>query len=212
MKLILINTLLILSLLLVTSCEDEIPTDRPTFASNQLSTTDSTTDTTDPDDDDQTLIDIPERPTDVVVINSDYCGCQAGKPITIGNCEAICASKQATSNTNQTLFFSVTLGEEITLDIYEDLAGWCGTEITDPNTGEAVSTAVQCQMEVKNELGTVVDNLAFTPTAGTNNQSIDISNLDADQTYRLTIVETSSGARSKTFQVRRDDDDDTDLR
>lgn len=195
MKVLILLILFTLSQIILISC-DNIPRGRPTF-------TDLETQVAGDDDDDDDLDEVPERPSNAIVIQADHCGCQAGIPITLGNCESICAERQSSSDTLSKLFFNVELTEAITLDIYEDVFGWCQQEIIDPNTGLPVATGVGCVIEVKNQSGTVVDNIAFNPGAGEVDFTVDISTLAEDETYRLTIVETTSDARSTTFQLRK---------
>jgi hypothetical protein len=203
MKNLIANILFIQLLFFAISCEDSVPRDRPTYSTDELLEVTDTDTVTEPE-----LLEIPTRPSGAVIVQSDFCGCQAGKAVTIGNCEATCSSKQASSDASEVLFFNVALTENITLDTYEDLAGWCGREIIDPNTSEAVSTGVECSMEVKNEAGSVVLNIPFGAVAGSNSQKINITGIDADTTYRFTLVESSSGARSTTFQVRKESTND----
>jgi hypothetical protein len=179
------------------SCEETVPRNRPALTTEEVKVV------VDPDET-PNLLEVPKRPDGAVIIQSDFCGCQAGKAITIGNCDAICTSKQNSTDNTETLFFNVALTEEITLNDFEDLSGWCSNTIIDPNTQAPVSNNVECKMEVKNEEGSVIMNIPFEAVPGTNAQSINISGIDADSTYRFTLFENSSAARSTTFQVRKE--------
>lgn len=184
------------------ACEDSIPRDRPTISSDIVSEVGTD------DSDEADLLDIPERPSGAIIIDSNFCGCKNGEPITIGDCASMCSVSQNTTNENETLYFSTSLTEAITLDAYEDFFGWCNKEITDPNTGDPVSTDVRCYMEVKNESGDIVLNQDFEPVAASNSQSVSIAGIDEDATFRLTFVEASSGARSTTIQIRKESEID----
>lgn len=196
MKVLILLTLFTLSQILLISC-DNIPRGRPNFTDLEAQVAGG-----DDDDDDEEL-EIPERPSGAIVVQAEHCGCKSGVAITLGNCEQMCSEKQGSNDSVEKVFFSVELTEAITLDIYEDVYGWCKQEILDPNTNLPVATGVGCVVEVKNQNGDVVDELAFAPGAGQLDFSLDISSLDNDETYRLTIVETTSNARSTTFQVRK---------
>lgn len=192
-KLAIVNFLTISLLLILGGCQD-IGADRPTILQGETNLTDNVLE--------KPPLPIPERPSGAVIFKAGYCGCEAGKPITVGECANICSEKQATSDNSQKLFFSVDLTEEITLDIYQDLFGWCTQQLSDPNTGLPVATAPGCDFELKDEDGNI-ESIPFEPGSGTTNFSLNIAGLDDDLTYRLTLVERTSGARSTTFQLRK---------
>lgn len=143
---------------------------------------------------------IPQRPSGAVIFNSEACGCKDGAPITLGNCAGVCAGKPNTATA--TLYLSTQVTAEIELSDLQNLLGWCTLELIDPNTGSAVAgqTNPSCVLEAKSESGAITT-LNFAPT--TNNEfSVDITSLAEDVTYRLTIIETTSGATSTTKQIR----------
>lgn len=144
---------------------------------------------------------IPTRPDGAIVIQSNICGCKNGVPITVGNCASVCASK-AKSETSF-LHFSVTPSAEVTLSDLRDLFGWCNTELIDPNTGTAVEgqTNPACVLEATDENDSKLS-LNFSPISGSDQVSVDITALSQDMTYRIRIVETTSGASSNTKQMR----------
>lgn len=182
--------------LLFTGCLDESP-NRPTYT---LQNTSSDTDDTDGDTDD---FEIPTRPDGAVYLQSGFCGCKDGEAITVGNCASVCQGKTATV---ETLFVDVKVGEEIDTSSLKDFYGWCTDSITyeDPETGEIVEDGItaSCSVQVKDENGSL-GSLNFEPKAGSNSFSVDITALDYDKTYRLSVVENSSGASSTTIQVRK---------
>lgn len=193
MKVLILLLLFTLSQILIVSC-NEMPRGRPTILDDLAVTTDV---------DENTLLEVPTRPSGAIVVQSNHCGCQNAQPITIGDCDALCAERQSSSDGLAKLFFDVELTEAITLDTFEDVAGWCNTEIIDPNTNEPAALGVGCSLEVKNQAGAVVETIPFDPAQGQVSFSIDITALAEDETFRMTIVEASSGATSTTFQVRR---------
>ena len=141
-----------------------------------------------------------ERPSGAVVIQSDFCGCSQGEPITFGNCEAICDNKP--NDENQTLYFNVELTNEITLDeTFGNVFGWCNAQLPDEN-GEAI-VGTGCVLEIKDENGST-QSIAFEPENNNSTSfSVDIGGLNDNTTYRVTIVEQTSGATSTTFQFRK---------
>lgn len=193
-KKILIPLIFITTLMAFTSCES-VPRDRPTILQDQNNVT-----TVDPDPD----VKVAEitRPSGAVILQPGQCGCQAGEPITLGDCAAVCSNKQASSDNRELLFFDVELTEAITLDTYEDLNGWCTKPLINPDTQEQTELNASCNMEVKDESGSLLT-LDFNPVAGTTSFALDISALADDKTYRLTVVESASAARSTTFQLRK---------
>lgn len=181
--------------MVLTSC-DEAPRDRPTFNYSNLSPTTTGTTTTEPD-----KLAIPIRPDNEINIKSGFCGCHQGKPITLGNCTAFCSGKNVA---DPTLYLEVEPTAAITGR--EDLGSfynWCKKELIDPNTNEAVATGVNCVLQAKDENNNKGQLSITKINAGSNNLEVNISTLDENKTYRIEIVETTSGATSKTFQLRK---------
>lgn len=196
------NTLTILlylvSMLLISSCSEQVPRDRPTFSPFQSEVSSSD----DGEDDTEEVAEqaIPERPSGAVFIKSDACGCLAGEAITYGsNCPALCQQK-GTTVAESTLYFNVDLGPEVELTDLKDFKGWCSTPIINPNTGEAVAGNPACIVEAKDENGNVAS-LNFNPKSSS--ATVNIDSLATDMTYRISVVETTSGARSDTIQIRK---------
>jgi hypothetical protein len=187
--------ILMLSIFGLVSCNDTPPRLRPTISPFQGVATETE------EEEETKELPIPTRPDGAVLIQSGMCGCESGKPITLGNCVPVCNSKP--NNTTPTLYMETKVTAEIELTDLQNLSGWCTKELVDPNTGTTVEggTNPTCVLEAKDENGSI-KNLNFTP-ASNNNFAVDITTLEEDMTYRLTIVETTSGAKSNTMQVRR---------
>lgn len=186
-------SLIFLLAILVASCENA-PRNRPTFSPFQDVTSDFNEDT-----EPETLV-VPQRPDGAVFIQADACGCLQGKAITYGsNCASLCQQK-GTGVTDATLYMNVKVGAEVELTDLRDLQGWCSTPLIDPNTGEAVAGNPACVLEAKDENGSVRQ-INFTPIG--NKATVNITSLSNDMTYRISILETTSGARSDTLQIRK---------
>lgn len=184
------NLFLLLALAAFTACQD-IGADRPTIFERSPSS-----ETIEPE-----VPTAPVRPSGAVIIQPGHCGCQDGEPITVGECAAICDSKP--SSPTPKLYLSVEVTEEISLDIYQDFYGWCYQEISDAE-GNTI-TGAKCQYEIMDEEGNVSYQDVTDVSSSSNNLVVDINDgvfLD-DVTYRVTIIEATSGARSTTFQVRK---------
>lgn len=194
----LLTLLFVLAQMLVfTSC-DEAPRDRPTFNYSKLNN--AGTGTTSTDDEDETKP-IPTRPDGELYIKSGFCGCHLGKPITLGNCTSFCSSKNVP---DETLYVEVEPSAAITgRDDLGSFHSWCTKELVDPNTGEAVATGVGCAIHATDEDGNKGQLTITSMNPGSNKLEINMSTLEENKTYRLKVVETTSGAASKTFQVRK---------
>ncbi|MEX1098881.1 MAG: hypothetical protein WEB87_00560, partial [Bacteriovoracaceae bacterium] len=183
--------------LFLAACE-EAPRERPTFKPFNQKISEPEIDTGE--------FEIPQRPDGDVYLQSGHCGCQDGKPITLGNCVSFCEGK---SGSEPTLYVDVEVGEDIETSHLVDLAGWCGQNMiyTDPETGEVVEDTSlgnpSCEIQVKDENGSLGSLPLNDPAPGQKSLEINILNLDPDKTYRLNVVEVSSGASSNTIQVRK---------
>ncbi len=190
MKLFNLHIIFILLLTTLISCEEGIPRNRPVLgASDNLVTTE-------PEPEPETKEIEPNRPSGAIVLQADHCACTAGKPVSIGDCVNMCNDKSSSSSNNRVLFFNVELTPAITNSDIKDMFGFCNTLPTDDGT------VASCSIEVKNESGNIDFNLALTPGANQTQFSVDVSSLKEDVTYRLTIVENASKARSTTMQLR----------
>ncbi|MFT6630245.1 MAG: hypothetical protein ACJAS4_000179 [Bacteriovoracaceae bacterium] len=183
--------LLLLTSALYIGCEDNIPRDRPTFDISESVSTEV-------EEEDESVIEeeaVPSRPSGAIIIQSNHCACAKGKPISIGNCTNICQEKSSSSDETKKFFFEVDLTPAITETNLLDVFGFC-------NTLDGETSVASCSVEVKDEAGNIDYNLAFAPASGSKSFTLDVGALAEDQTYRLTIVEASSGARSTTVQLR----------
>lgn len=138
------------------------------------------------------LIEI-RRPDEEVFVRKDYCSCLNRKPDILNNCDSFCSNRNSTA---PTLFGSVTLGPEIALNSeLGNLANWCGKEIGDGLTG------VTCFLEAFDGFSTT--RITMEIPANSNTFTANMQALSLNTTYVMRIVEQSSGARSKPFQVIR---------
>jgi hypothetical protein len=190
---------IILASTLFISCEENIPRNRPTFTDADLSAVDTTT-----EPEEKVVENDFSRPSGAIVIQTNHCACSEGKQISIGNCVSICSEKSSSSDSNKKLFFDIELTTAITGNTdFGDIAGFCGTSM------EGQSAVPSCNVEFKDEKGNIkVINLV--PSAGQTSFIIDVVDLAQDQTYRFSIVENTSGARSTTAQLRLSSDVITD--
>ncbi len=158
-----------------------------------------TTTTGSDDDDDDTDSEAEVRPTGAVTFKDGYCGCKAGLPTTYGDCATYCAA----NNTSDELFsasFSVT--EAISLTKFGSVQGWCTTPLLDAE-GNQQSTNASCVMNIKDDNGSETDLPLNTQAANSNSIKVNISSLDYDKTYILTLKEVTSGAKSNSVQIYR---------
>lgn len=143
--------------------------------------------------------DVITRPSGEVFVNRDFCSCLDGKPDIINNCDAFCAGK---TDSTPILFGSVTLGPSISLnEELKDLNGWCKNELTG-----SLQTAPACVMEVWD--GSTFQNININTSSGSNSFTANIANLPLNKTFVAKLKETSSGAVSNEFQIRRIEPDD----
>ncbi len=133
-----------------------------------------------------------KRPNNSIAISS-YCGCKLGQPDILNNCTAVCANR---NDKDPILFGTVIPGPEVLLNAkLGNLSKWCGAEIGDGNTQPS------CVLELQN--GPSIENLKIDIATGSNNFSAVIKDVPLNTTYVATIVEITSQARSKSFNLRR---------
>lgn len=140
------------------------------------------------------------RPTDQIIIKSDFCSCLNGKADIINACDSFCA--QQTSTAQATLYVNTTMGPEIANHPkLGNLYKWCTVEI---------GTAPDCVLELVSNGDTQTP--AIKVTEGSNSFTVNINNVLQDRPYVATILDRNSGARSKSFQIyRRTTDTSTDV-
>lgn len=135
----------------------------------------------------------PIRPSNAITFKSDFCACKDGKPVSFGNCSSFCSGK-GTAGAEQ-LFATFDITADIALNTsFGNVRGWCRNVISDdaPNP--------ECKVEAKDSEGNIIEAPVLTfPT--TNSIVADITSLVQDKTYVLTLIEKSSGARSKPVQI-----------
>ena len=138
------------------------------------------------------------RPTNAIQFKSNVCGCQNTKAITLNNCSQVCAGKN--TNNEELLFGEVVLNESVLLNpSLGSLQNWCSIEIGDGllNPG--------CVAELSDGSGKFT--LPIKEFTGQSSFTIDIKTLALNQTYVLTLKETTSGATSGSVQIRKIDPD-----
>jgi hypothetical protein len=184
---------------LLTSCQDQSPKMSTISHSSSVGNTGGTTGGT------NTGPTTPVRPSDAIFFKSDFCGCNDTKPVTYGNCATFCADK---STGSKGIFYAnFTVTEAISLGGLGNVYGWCTQLLTPPTTGTTTSSSstptvnATCALEAKDDSGNIVSGIAAVPISGTNSITANIDALQFDKTYVLTLVETSSGARSNSIQI-----------
>jgi hypothetical protein len=142
------------------------------------------------------------RPDGAIFIESDVCGCKAGKEVTSNNCAAQCSGR---SDAAATLFGRVTLGPEVALNTIDlgNLFNWCNNEITGSDL-----TSPGCSLELFD--GESTQFLPINIPQGSNTFNVNIESLPEKKVFVATIVETQSGSnvRSNSFQIFKKDPDD----
>lgn len=137
-------------------------------------------------------ISFQERNNEMLILLPNSCVCQNGEPISVGDCSSVCSHLQAPGDLNKTLYFDLAETQSLAESYLKDLDGFCSTETSD--------VTPQCTIEFKDENG----NTGYVPFEPSNDwrQSVNVQHLKANHTYRFTIVEKTSKARSTTAQVR----------
>lgn len=183
-------------IILAVACQDTIP--NRALISKGNSTDDDTTLCTEDESlvtDDLPLCEVEEvvRPTGAIKWKTDFCACKDSTPVSSGNCSSFCSGK----NTNgiEKLFANFTVTEAISLSGLGSVYGWCKTVLPNDEANP------QCVIEARDEAGSV-SQLQVTIAANSNSLTAEIeNNLSYDKTYILTLVETTSGARSDSIQL-----------
>ena len=184
--------LFLLTAVILQGClDDNIPRNRPILEINTDNIDSGDTDV----DPDETEEKADSRPSGAIIIQSGHCACAGNKAVSIGNCESFCSTKSNTETTKK-LYFSVELTEAITLDVFEDVKGFCTTQEDLDKEGKA------CVIEAKNESGAITE-IDFSPAEAQQSFTINIEGvLSEDETYRISIKEKSTGATSTSVQLR----------
>ncbi len=176
--------LFILTSMLVTSCLEAAPRNRPTISPFKAVVDDG-------EDNADKEFEIPTRPDGAVYLQSGGCGCKGGEPITLGNCASVCSTKP---NTDEEIFYlDVKVGEEISTSSFTNLYGWCKNPITyiDPETGNPTtvdgSNQAECAVTFKDEYGSVGQINIDPSDVGADKIRFKISQLQPDKTYRVQL-------------------------
>ncbi len=134
----------------------------------------------------------PTRPDLAISFKADYCACKDGKAVSYGNCASFCSTK-GTGGAEQ-LFANFDVTADISLTGLKNVAGWCNTIIS------ATAANPECVIEAKDSNNNILRAPVITYPSG-NSIVADVTSLAQDETYVLTLVEVSSGARSKPVQI-----------
>lgn len=178
--------LLMMSMILV-SCQDTIPQRGLITPDAAQSTTGGTTGGGSGDEEKS------KRPDGAVKFKLDFCGCKDGKAVIYGNCSSFCSNKN--TNGASVLYANFNVTEEISLNSgLGNLYAWCNTPLPDEESNP------RCQMKAKDVDGTEFP-LDVVGIAGSNSVTVNIDSLGEDKAYVLTLVETSSGAKSDSVQI-----------
>ncbi len=169
------------------SCGDNIPRNRPILSLGET--------TISPPEPEIEIDEGPSRPSGAVIISPDHCVCSAGKAVSIGICDTFCSQKSRSDDPTNYLYFDIELKPDITESSLKDLSGFCNTQ-----NGEAVVRS--CSLEAKNQEGEIEQSFEIKPAPGQTSFRVDVSNLQENITYRISLVENVSQARSTTVQLR----------
>ena len=132
------------------------------------------------------------RPTGALSWKTGYCACKDAVAVSVGNCASVCAGKN--TNAVETLFATFTVTEAISLSGLGSVYGWCKTPLANETANPA------CKIEAKDSSGNTQD-LEVTIAANSNSLTANVENLSYDKTYILTLIETTSGAKSNSVQL-----------
>lgn len=135
------------------------------------------------------------RPSDQVFLQAETCGCQDGKPVTLGDCVGFCQNKR---HDTPILYVFTRVSEALQTDPrFGNLYNWCAKEIDDGETNPS------CYLEARSPNGEVkelvVDDLQERSLAF----QVALTPLALNRTYVITLVESTSGARSNSLNLKR---------
>lgn len=138
------------------------------------------------------------RPSNAILIKSDFCACNGGKQVTYGNCTNFCAS---TSTVQSTFYGSVNVTEDVSLSAFQNLDGWCNKVDfgLEENSGILVDETPSCSLvfEKLDQLGTTYKStIQITGTAKNSFQAILPSQLEDDTTYRTYLLFEGAGSNN----------------
>ncbi len=177
---------------LITSCDDNLA-NRGTIDLTDYSKTSS-------DDEDQVEeeeITTLTRPEGAIIIDAaTSCACADGKSQSVGNCASVCA--EVSTDETSIFYFEFDLTTAITGTYLNDINGFCSTQETDDT-----SDVANCSIEIKDSDGDT-QYISFEPSSGQGSVTIEDFDgyINSGETYRLSIVENVTGAKSTTVQVK----------
>lgn len=134
----------------------------------------------------------PQRPTDDIAINSDFCVCAGGKNLLNNDCNAYCSN---TTETKSTLYANVTIGSEVEMfDGLGNLKNWCNIPI------EGGKNQVECRLLVESESSSLTPmNINFT---GDNSFYVSVDQLMKKIRYRAKVVVYENGYTAQTSSIQ----------
>jgi hypothetical protein len=186
--------ILIFTGLILVSCVSDVgPDERPSFTPFTF--------------EEPTAPTLPTRPDGAVDIQPGFCGCRGTSPIILGDCAGFCSQKTSAPSNVDILYFEVELDEQITLNPeLGDLKNWCTYQFVIQNEDGSTETSgadPDCVLVYRdNENNENVLNVNI--SAGSNKVTAELNeSFLYDRTYVLYLMETSSGAKSDSIQVRR---------
>ena len=137
-------------------------------------------------------IDDIKRPTNEIMIKNDYCACDGNLEFIVNNCQNFCSTR---NDQTPTLFGSVTISDKIKNDpLLGNLYNWCTVEIKDGHYSPS------CLVEISDDFSTQYLEVILSPN--TNTFRVDLSMMEANQTYTLKIIENTSMAQTSSIQLR----------
>jgi hypothetical protein len=133
------------------------------------------------------------RPDNAVFWKSDFCVCKDKKPVSYGNCGAICSNKDTKGA--EILYGNFTVTEAISMSGLNNLQAWCQTPLPNDESNP------ECELQAKDEDGNITPlDVSFTPNSNSLTSNLQ-GTLSYDKTYVLTLVEKVSGAKSNSIQL-----------
>ncbi|MCB9095154.1 MAG: hypothetical protein H6621_08815 [Halobacteriovoraceae bacterium] len=139
------------------------------------------------------------KPESEVKMLPNYCACNEGKPIILGNCLNFCADKV---DSQDTLYIETILGKSISLNPQlGSLYNWCFKEVISED-GVSSGANPSCVIEAMDSNGSTTS-LDVIINPGDNKFTVNLQSLTYDQAYILTLIEQSSQARSNSIQIKK---------
>jgi hypothetical protein len=133
------------------------------------------------------------RPDNQVFIQNDFCICQNKKAKSFGNCANFCKDK---NDNEPALYVNTQLGPDIELNPeLQNLNGWCNAQIDDGNINP------NCKLKVSSGLQS--QQLAVNLFSDTNSFKVNLVELPENVIFTAQLIETTSKAKSTTFQIVR---------